>query len=162
MEIDLEHEPPAPAWPDGLSARALGRDEGSRAYDAYIAAFADSPDFYALPYDQWAFWLFEDGDDPAFTFVVEDGGDFAGLSICRERRGGDEDLGWIHVIGVRPPWRRRGLGRALLLHALGELRARGKPRAGLGVDGANDGALRLYQREGMRVSRRNDVYEKAL
>ena len=161
MELDLAEVPPAPTWPDGLAPRRLGPGEGRRAYGAYIEAFDDSPDFHALPYEQWAFWLFDNPDDLAFAFLVEDGNDVAGLSISRERRGGDVDLGWIHVIGVRPPWRRRGLGRALLLHALGELRARGKPRAGLGVDGANGIAVRLYETEGMRIVRRNDVYEKA-
>jgi mycothiol synthase len=161
MEIELAEEVAPPAWPDGLVARPLEPGEGPRAYEAYTAAFADTLDFYALPYEQWAFWLFDEADDPALAFLVDDGDDIAGLSISRERRGGDVELGWIHVIGVRPPWRRRGLGRALLLHALGELRARGKPRAGLGVDGASGNAVRLYESEGMRIVRRNDVYEKA-
>jgi ribosomal protein S18 acetylase RimI-like enzyme len=161
MEIELGEEVAPPAWPDGRAARTLEPGEGRRAYEAYTAAFADTLDFHALPYEQWAFWLFDEADDPALTFLVEDGDDIAGLSISRERRGSDVDLGWIHVIGVRPPWRRRGLGRALLLHALGELRARGKPRAGLGVDGASRNAVRLYETEGMRIVRRNDVYEKA-
>jgi mycothiol synthase len=161
MEIELAEEVAAPRWPDGLGARPLEPGEGRRAYEAFTAAFVDTLDFHALPYEQWAFWLYDEADDPALTFLVEDGNDVAGLSISRERRGGDVDLGWIHVIGVRPPWRRRGLGRALLLHALGELRARGKPRAGLGVDGASRHAVRLYETEGMRIVRRNDVYEKA-
>lgn len=161
MELDLADVPPAVAWPDGLSAHALERDEVPRAFDAYTKAFAGSPDFYPLAYEQWAFWLFDEDENPAFGFAVEDGDELAGLSILRERRGGDLELGWIHVIGVRPQWRRRGLGRALLRHALHELRARGKPRVGLGVDGANDSAVRLYETEGMRIARRNDVYEKA-
>jgi mycothiol synthase len=161
MEIELAEEVAAPAWPNGLGARLLEPGEGRRAYEVYTAAFADSLDFHALPYEQWAFWLFDEADDPALTFLVEDGNDVAGLSISRERRGGDVELGWIHVIGARPPWRRRGLGRALLHHALGELRARGKKRVGLGVDGANRIAVRLYETEGMRIVRRNDVYEKA-
>ena len=67
------------------------------------------------------------------------------------------------MLGVRRPWRRRGLGRALLLHAFGEFRARGKRGAGLGVDGLNPtGAVRLYEQAGMHVARRFDQYAKPL
>jgi ribosomal protein S18 acetylase RimI-like enzyme len=65
------------------------------------------------------------------------------------------------VIGVRPPWRRRGLGLALLLHAFQELRVRGKRRVGLGVHGDNRAAIALYESAGMRVYRRTDVWEKS-
>jgi ribosomal protein S18 acetylase RimI-like enzyme len=67
----------------------------------------------------------------------------------------------VSVLGVRRPWRRRGLGRALLLHSFRALRERGKPRVGLGVDGSNPtGAVQLYEAAGMRVVRRFDHWEK--
>jgi mycothiol synthase len=163
MEIDLAVVPSEPEWPEGITARLLEPGEERRAYDAHMESFADSLDFYGFPYEQWRFWLFGEDEDPAFAILAEDGEAIAGLTICRERRGGDRELGWIHVLGVRPPWRRRGLGRALLLESFRELRARGKPRAGLGVDAENvSGAVRLYESVGMRIVRRTDVYEKAL
>jgi mycothiol synthase len=162
MEIDLAEEPPEPEWPAGISARLLEPGEERRAYDAHMESFADSLDFYGFPYEQWRFWLFGGDDAPAFAILAEDGSEAAGLSICRERRGGDLGLGWIHVLGVRPAWRRRGLGRALLVESFRELHARRKPRAGLGVDAENvSGAVRLYESAGMRIVRRNDVYEKS-
>jgi mycothiol synthase len=162
MEIDLVDPPLGPDWPEGITARLLEPGEERRAYDVHMQSFADSLDFYGFPYEQWRFWLFGEDEDPAFAIVAEDGEELAGLTICRERRGGDLELGWIHVLGVRPPWRRRGLGRALLLESFRELRARGKPRAGLGVDAENvSGAVRLYESAGMRIVRRTDVYEKA-
>lgn len=70
---------------------------------------------------------------------------------------------WINVLGVRRPWRRRGVARALLLHAFAEFRGRGKRGAGLGVDGLNTtGAVRLYEQAGMHVARRYDQYKKPL
>ena len=63
------------------------------------------------------------------------------------------DLGWIQGLGVRRPWRRRGLGAALLAHALAAFAARGQLRVDLGVDA--EGAtrpLRLYERAGMQAS----------
>lgn len=72
-------------------------------------------------------------------------------------------MGWIFGLGVRRPWRRRGLGLALLRHCLGALYDRGKRRVGLGVDAQSPtGATRLYEKAGMSVYRRNGIYEKDL
>ena len=40
------------------------------------------------------------------------------------------ELGWVRLLGVRQAWRGRGLGRALLLTAFAELRARGHEARG--------------------------------
>jgi GNAT superfamily N-acetyltransferase len=70
---------------------------------------------------------------------------------------------WIAAIGVRKPWRRRGVGHALLLHCFCELHARGKQKIALGVDAENPtGATRLYERAGMHVARSIVWFEKAL
>ena len=71
--------------------------------------------------------------------------------------------GHVNILGVRPGWRRRGLGRALLLHSFRELRDRGRLKADLGVDAENTtGAVRLYERAGMCVAHRMDTYELVL
>jgi ribosomal protein S18 acetylase RimI-like enzyme len=67
------------------------------------------------------------------------------------------------VLAVRRPWRRRGLGLALLRHSFVEMERRGMTRASLGVDAENlTGAVALYERAGMRVARRNDCWQKEL
>jgi len=72
-------------------------------------------------------------------------------------------MGWIATIGVRRPWRKQGLGLALLLHSFGEFYKRGKTTIGLGVDASNPtGATRLYQKAGMRVASEFVTYEKEL
>ena len=59
--------------------------------------------------------------------------------------------------------RGRGIGRALLEHALGVLAARGATRVQLNVDSGNEtGATRLYEAAGMIVRRWFDCYEKRL
>jgi mycothiol synthase len=63
------------------------------------------------------------------------------------------------VLGTRRPWRRRGLAKALLYASFNEIRARGKPRAVLGVDAENPtGATRLYEGAGMRVLSESAAY----
>ena len=42
------------------------------------------------------------------------------FAICREREADGETSGWISLVGVRPQWRARGLGEALLLYSLHE------------------------------------------
>jgi ribosomal protein S18 acetylase RimI-like enzyme len=72
-------------------------------------------------------------------------------------RGGDRELGWIQSLGVISRYRRRGLGEALLRSAFRELHARGMRAVGLGVEAENaTGALRLYERVGMRQVSRLD------
>jgi ribosomal protein S18 acetylase RimI-like enzyme len=70
---------------------------------------------------------------------------------------------WVNDLGVRAPWRRRGLGELLLRTAFAEFARRGETRVGLGVDGENEaGATRLYERVGIRVAFRVNVFRKDL
>jgi mycothiol synthase len=162
MEIDLDHPPDEAAWPNGIAVRAFRPGEERVVYDAIMDAFADHWDFVPTGFDDWEqFMVRSPTFDPTLWFLAEDGGELAGFSLCRsERRTG---VGHVGVLGVRPPWRRRGLGSALLLHSFHELRRRGRSRVDLGVDGENTtGAVGLYERAGMKVVRRLDSYEKVL
>jgi len=164
MEIELGSEPAMPVWPEGISVRTLRRGEDDRrVYEVQEETFADQFEAEPMSYEEWRHWSFGQAFDADLWFLAEDGSELAGILIARPERGGDDRVGWISVLGVRRQWRRRGLGRALLLHAFRELRARGKLRAGLGVDGSNPtGAVRLYEAVGMEVARRSDHWEKQL
>jgi len=65
----------------------------------------------------------------------------------------------IHInnLAMRPTFRGRGIGTALLHHVLAEARNLGARRATLEVRASNDGARRLYDRLGFYVAgtRRN-------
>jgi mycothiol synthase len=162
MEADLSGAPAEPRWPEGITVREfrLGEDD-RRVYEVQEETFADQADSEPMTYEEWRHWSFREPFDPDLWFLAEDGDELAGILLGRSERAGDERLGWISVLGVRRRWRRRGLGRALLLHSFHALRERGKPRAGLGVDGSNPtGAVQLYEDVGMRVVRRNDHWEK--
>jgi ribosomal protein S18 acetylase RimI-like enzyme len=64
---------------------------------------------------------------------------------------------------VRPGWRGRGYGRALLQHSFREFRRRGYTRAALGVDADNaTGATQLYESVGMHAEQEMAVWEKVL
>ena len=67
------------------------------------------------------------------------------------------------MLTVRPPWRGRGLGTALLRQSFRAFAERGARRVGPSVDAENTtGAVDLYERAGMRAVRRSDVFEKVL
>jgi ribosomal protein S18 acetylase RimI-like enzyme len=68
--------------------------------------------------------------------------------------------GWIQQLAVARSARRRGLGRALLLHALAELRSQGATSFALGVQGENDTAIGLYRDIGFEVTREWRVYAR--
>jgi mycothiol synthase len=162
MEADLRREPDEPVWPDGIAVRTFrpGEDD-RRVYEVQEETFADQFEAEPSSYEEWRHWSFGQAFDADLWFLAEAGDDLVGILIARPQRGGDDTVGWISVLGVRRPWRRRGLGRALLLHGFHELRSRGKLRAGLGVDGSNPtGAVRLYEAVGMEVVRRNDHWQK--
>ncbi|NES22531.1 MAG: GNAT family N-acetyltransferase [Symploca sp. SIO3E6] len=59
--------------------------------------------------------------------------------------------GWIDALGTRRGFRKRGLGRAMLLAGMQRLQAAGVDTVRLGVDSENpSGALRLYKSVGFR------------
>ena len=66
-------------------------------------------------------------------------------------------------LGVRRPWRRRGLGGAMLARAFAEFARRGQLRVDLGVDAHGETQpLRVYERAGMQVSSAYELYARKL
>jgi mycothiol synthase len=164
MRIQLDGDVPEPVWPEGLAVRNAELGEEERVYEAHMDSFADHWDFRRQPLDLWRSYTTESHRyDPSLWWLVEDGDELAGISLNSWHFSGDRQFGWIHVLGVRPRWRKRGLATALLRHSFRDFRDRGATRVGLGVDGENTtGAVRLYESVGMRQVRRNDTYEKSL
>jgi mycothiol synthase len=162
MRIDFDGEPPEAQWPEGITVRTATPDDAKLAYEVHQESFEDHWEYSRTPYEQWQHHMLREGYDPKLWFLVEEDGEVAAVAFCREHEA-EQGLGWVSVLGVRKNWRRRGLGRALLLHSFHEFRRRGFHAAALGVDADSlTGANRLYESAGMSVVRRSDVYERAL
>jgi mycothiol synthase len=161
MEIDLGSTPQA-RLPDGIVVRSYEEGDTDVLRASLNEAFADDPFWTGVsPSNFRAFYLGARGFDPALWLLAWDGDELAGFALAYSERGGDDTLGWVGTLGVRPAWRRRGLGEALLLSAFSALHGRGLARVGLGVDTQNaTGALRLYERAGMRAVSRSDNWVK--
>lgn len=71
--------------------------------------------------------------------------------------------GDIFTIGVLKRCRRIGVGARLMLHGLETLKAKGMTRAMLGVDDYNPTkAIRLYEKVGFRVMKKDFTFEREL
>jgi mycothiol synthase len=161
MEIKLEASPPAPVWPQGVALHPfILREHNRLAFEAHEQAFRDHWGYTPGTFERWQHHLTSREDfDPSLWFIAWDGNEIAGYSLCRYRMG----IGWVGALGVRRPWRKHGLGLALLYHSFGEFQQRGMQTIGLGVDAANPtGATRLYQKAGMHVANEYVIYEKEM
>jgi mycothiol synthase len=159
MSIELEGPQADPALPDSFAVEVFRAEDARAFHDALDEAFEDHWEHHPIPFDQW--WREKQaspGFDPSLWFLVRDGEEIvATIRNDAERNGG----GYVGALGVRRPWRGRGLGRALLLHTFAEFRRRGFDRVTLGVDAESPtGATELYESVGMTVESEAIVFGK--
>jgi ribosomal protein S18 acetylase RimI-like enzyme len=169
MRISFERPPESPIWPEGIALHPLDWNEHGRAVSsAYNEVFKDHWGFAPTSdddvYEQIGHWLGNDPDvDPELWFIAWDGDEIAGINLCLAKDGDDRNRGHIGSLGVRRPWRGKGLGLALLRHSFSAFHQRGQRQASLEADAENiTGALRLYTKAGMHIHRRSDIFEKEL
>jgi mycothiol synthase len=161
MEIVLKAPPAEPKFPEGIELRPFTRGKHDLpVWQAQNEAFRDHWGSHDVTLEEWCHSRFGDPEfEPTLWAIAWDGEEVAGFSLNRYRMG----IGWISTLGVRRPWRKHGLGEALLLHSFGEFYRRGKTTIGLGVDAQNStGATRLYQKVGMYAASEFVTYEKEL
>ena len=164
MLVWLADAPTGESVPTGLEIRARAIGQERLMYDASTDSFRDHWSFEPRTYDEWARVHIESANaDASLQFLAWDGDEIAGVCLCAPHQSGQPGFGWVDVLGVRQPWRRRGLALALLTYSFEEFRTRGFDRVGLSVDGeSTTGALELYERAGMHVDQRLDTFERTL
>jgi ribosomal protein S18 acetylase RimI-like enzyme len=161
MGIEVQETPPAAQWAEGISMQTMLPGMERVVFEADEEAFLDHWGHIPSTFEEWQHWtLKREGFDPSLWFLAMDGGQIAGFALCQN----ENDMGgWVHVLGVRRPWRRKGLGLALLHHAFAEFYRRDIHNVYLGVDAQSlTGATRLYERAGMHVVKEFQRYEKEL
>jgi mycothiol synthase len=162
MRVELEAPPPAPEWPDGLRVVAFDPQRDALEFHAaHQEAFADHWDYTPREFESWSKGhLGSERFDPTLWCAVRAGAEIAAGTICTgDTYGG----GFVHVLFTRRPWRKQGVGAALLRDSFARFWERGEHSIGLGVDAANDtGAFRLYERAGMGPVLGWVLYEKEI
>lgn len=169
MLINMDAQPAFPKQPDGITIKTLADINDLRAVAlADDDAFKDHWGYVQQPEKEllkdWQDWVEKDTKhDPALWFLAMDGNEIAGVSLCRIESWHNPDWGWVDSLGIRRPWRRRGIALALLKHSFAELYQLGKKSVGLGVDAQSlTGATRLYEKAGMHIFREYQDFDKIL
>jgi ribosomal protein S18 acetylase RimI-like enzyme len=151
-----------PTLPAGLVVDELREGEYEAFYETLNEAFAEHWEWHPKPYEEWIErrrGQHRDAHGPIW-FVVRDGNEI--VAVIRN----DPDVaggGYVGAIGVRPAWRGKGLGKALLQRTFAEFWRRGTTRVTLDVDSENaTGAVTLYERVGMHVDSCGVAFEKTL
>ncbi len=161
MAIDLGDEPPDPRWPEGIRVEPFEERHARAFHEAIEDAWQDHWDHSPRSFEQFSERLLDSSSyNPGLWTVAWAGDEIAGGTISEAEHYG---MGWVRSLSVRRPWRRHGLGMALLLNTFRQFHDRGERQVGLGVDAESPtGATRLYERAGMRVLEETAVYRKDL
>lgn len=136
-------------------------------YEAFEEAFEDHWGHGRVPFEAFMHWLNTDQWQAANSFIAWDGDQIAGGALNdmgpqADRRWGN-NCAWTGVLFVRRPWRKRGLGRALLIATMLAAREMGHTGLKLRVDAENPtGALRLYEAIGFTREFTYVMYQKVM
>ena len=149
--------------PEGISLRSYRSGDGPAWIAAFNASFSDHWGGFSYSDESWA----RHADSPRFreeiSVVAEAGGVLAGICHCAPSlKPREEGLAHLHILGVRPEFRRRGLGNCLMEEAMGRLRETGFKRVELDMDSLNIKALPLYERLGFRELEAITIYRRQL
>ena len=160
-------EATAVPMPEGLEIRPVTPEQHRAIFEADDEAFRDHFEHRAATEKDFVAIFTQPDLDTSLWQVGWDGDEVAGSVQTWIWKEENDTLGtkraWLESVSVRRPWRRRGLGRALIAASLVDLRQRGIEAALLGVDAENPtGALGLYEGLGFEVKVRAMSYRKPL
>jgi mycothiol synthase len=158
LELEGELRAPDPRPPVTIAPVRL-EDDARALHAACEAAFAGNRDHTPEDFAAFRAHHVDAHDfDPGLSGVARRAGKIVGFVLCR--RWSDDGVGFVDLLGVDPSERGRGLGGMLLRRAFARFAGAGLHEAQLGVASDNPGALALYERLGMTVRHRADVFEK--
>ncbi len=160
MVCSLAGERPATSAPAGFHLRAVDVARDALALHAVDAAsFGGRPDYVPETLREFREEHLGAHDfDAALSRVAERDGTIAGFLLARCFV--DEAVGYVDIFAVDPRHQGRGVGTALLASAFAAFAGAGLSEARLGVASDNPLALRVYERAGMTVRFRFDIYER--
>ncbi|MCA1724499.1 MAG: GNAT family N-acetyltransferase [Thermomicrobia bacterium] len=158
-----------PQFPPGIAVKSYRNGTDDKAWvSAFNEAFSDHwGGFMGMSQEYWDRYTQQPTFNPSISLVAWDGTQLAGFCHCRI----DEEMNALHgcrcgairYVGVRPGWRRIGLGVALTRAGLIALRDAGMTTVALGVDAENvTGAHHIYAHLGFVVTGQQTMYRKSI
>jgi mycothiol synthase len=160
MQIDLTEPLEPGAVPAGIEIGGIEpRDDLPAIHAILEEAFIDDWGDHPEPFDRWVEDLAASpGHDPTLWLLAREAGTAVGVLTASA---GDEGV-WVEWLAVLASHRGCGIGAALLRHSFASFAVRGLRRVRLNVDAENPtGATGLYERVGMRVVNRWDLWERS-
>ncbi|NER92440.1 MAG: GNAT family N-acetyltransferase, partial [Symploca sp. SIO1B1] len=157
MERSLLLPISAPKLPEGFILRQVEAQQDAEAWvEMFNESFIDHWNHQELTAERYQYYVTQLHYKPELDLIAL-AADGTFVALCEgsinpeanQRSGRNE--GWIDALGTRRSFRKKGLGRAMLLAAIQKLQAAGVDSVRLCVDSENpSGALQLYESVGFR------------
>jgi mycothiol synthase len=149
--------------PSRISLRAYRSGDAPAWIAAFNASFSDHWGGFSYSRESWSRHVASPRFRKQISVVAEADGAFAGICHCAPSLNPREKgLAHLHILGVPPQFRRRGLGTCLMLDALRRLRENGFKRVELDMDSLNHKALPLYRQLGFREQEAVTIYRREI
>jgi mycothiol synthase len=166
LRLDLNDAQLPDVKPGEYIIRALGHGEVDELTEVQNKAFADSWGFNPNTRDEIAYRINSSGCSSENILVAYLRNRPVGYCWTRVNVEDNPDPGKfkgnIHMLGVDPDFRRKGIGRNVLLAGLSYLNSNGVTVVELTADGEDPKALALYESVGFELYSRSEWYEKKL
>ena len=148
LRMDHPNEPSPPSSLDGIDLRPISSDDVAATMTMFETAFSEFADRLPTSEATWrAMTVEREGFAPDdLILALEDDHVIGGALLL------DADEIWVDKLAVAATHRHRGVARALLETAFRRSFERGYDHTSLSTD-SRTGALSLYERVGMRVTR---------
>jgi ribosomal protein S18 acetylase RimI-like enzyme len=164
MELELSEPPASPQWTAGITVRPFVKNQDEQVtYQTDEEASKDKGYHEPLSYEDWVkrIGMKQETFDPTLWFLACDGNEVAGVALNMFAK--ESNTGWVDHLSVRQAWRKRGIGKALLLQSFAEFFQRGIHHIKLSVDSKSlTNAPRLYESVGMKTIQQYHIYRKAI
>jgi mycothiol synthase len=162
MQRNLRQPIPAHALPNGIRLEPWTPDRDDLMRRAFNAAFGDKPGARTVAPENWRrYYTGISAFCPDLSVIILHGQDPIGLVRCLIAPD-DPTTGEIGHVAVRQDWRRRGIGRAVLLATLRGLADRGVTLCKLSVATHNAPAIAAYEQIGFVTSGGYTSYSKTV
>ena len=166
LRLDLNDVRLPDVKPGEYIIRALGHSEVDKLTEVQNKAFADNWGFNPNTRDEIAYRINSNGcyaENILAAFLGDRPVGYCWTRINVEDISAPGKFkGNIHMLGVDPDFRRKGIGRNVLLAGLSYLNSNAVAVVELTADGEDPKALALYESVGFEVYSRSEWYEKKL
>jgi mycothiol synthase len=151
MRISLDQLIPTGTLPEGFTRKPFTPNDLEAVFNAKFAIFEDHWGGQYDTLDEWRHQIEQATFDPNLWWIIYADNEIAGILLSQAT---NTEAAYINIVGVRRPWRKRGLAQTMLYQCLAEYQRRGFKEVFLGVDSnSQTNAVRLYQRVGMDIHR---------